>query len=197
MKSCKNDVAKVDTEKIEEAVKQILLAVGEDVNREGLVDTPKRVAKMYAELLAGMQHDPKEHIQSVFHENYDEVVLLRNIPFYSICEHHMMPFIGKAHIAYLPDGQVLGVSKLARIVDCFARRLQVQERLTAQVADFLMKNLKPKGTAVVLEASHSCMTIRGIRKPGSMMVTSALRGIFKSDPRSRSEVLALMHADRE
>jgi len=188
---------KVDTERIEKAVNEILLAVGEDPQREGLQHTPKRVAKMYTELLAGMQLDPKEHVKSVFRENYDEVVLLRDVPFYSICEHHMMPFIGKAHLAYLPDGKVLGVSKLARIVDCFARRLQVQERLTSQVADFLMDNLKPKGVAVVIEASHSCMTIRGIKKPGSAMVTSALRGIFIRDPRSRSEVLSLMHVDRK
>ena len=187
---------KVDLKRIEAAVKEILLAVGEDTKREGLQETPLRVAKMYEELLAGMNHDPSEHVAKVFHENYDEVVLLRDIPFYSVCEHHMMPFIGKAHIAYLPDGKVLGVSKLARIVDCFARRLQVQERLTGQVADFLMENLKPKGVAVVIEASHSCMTIRGIKKPGSMMVTSALRGIFIRDPRSRSEVLGLMHVDK-
>ncbi len=187
----------VDVERIERAVGEILLAVGEDPGREGLKATPRRVANMYAELLAGMQHDPKEHVTSVFHERYDEIVLLRDVPFYSVCEHHMMPFIGKIHIAYLPDGKVLGVSKLARIVDCFARRLQVQERLTSQVADFLMDNLKPKGVAVVIEASHSCMTIRGIKKPGSVMVTSALRGIFIRDPRSRSEVLGLMHVDRK
>ena len=187
----------VDTERIEKAVNEILLAVGEDPQREGLQQTPERVGKMYAELLAGMQLNPKEHVKSVFRENYDEVVLLRDVPFYSICEHHLMPFIGKAHLAYLPDGKVLGVSKLARIVDCFARRLQVQERLTSQVADFLMDNLKPKGVAVVVEASHSCMTIRGIKKPGSVMVTSALRGIFIRDSRSRSEVLSLMHVDRK
>ena len=187
----------VDIARIEKAVGEILLAVGEDPKREGLGGTPKRVANMYAELLAGMHEDPKEHVTSVFHEGYDEIVLLRDVPFYSVCEHHMMPFIGKIHIAYLPDGKVLGVSKLARIVDCFARRLQVQERLTSQVADFLMDNLKPKGAAVVIEASHSCMTIRGIKKPGSVMVTSALRGIFIRDPRSRSEVLGLMHVDRK
>ena len=187
----------VDIARIEKAVGEILLAVGEDPKREGLGGTPKRVANMYAELLAGMHEDPKEHVTSVFHERYDEIVLLRDVPFYSVCEHHMMPFIGKIHIAYLPDGKVLGVSKLARIVDCFARRLQVQERLTSQVADFLMDNLKPKGAAVVIEASHSCMTIRGIKKPGSVMVTSALRGIFIRDPRSRSEVLGLMHVDRK
>jgi GTP cyclohydrolase I len=188
---------KVDLARIENAVREILLAVGEDMQREGLRGTPARVANMYAELLGGMWQDPKEHLKTVFRENYDEIVLLRDIPFYSICEHHIMPFIGKAHVAYLPDGQVLGVSKLARVVDCFARRLQVQERLTVQIADFLMDNLKPKGVAVVIEASHSCMTIRGIKKPGSVMVTSALRGIFIRDPRSRNEVLRLMNVDRE
>ena len=182
---------KVDLGRIEAAVREILLALGEDEKREGLVDTPKRVARMYAELLSGMRSDPAEHLQ-VFTESYDEIVLLRDIPFYSICEHHMMPFIGKAHIAYLPDGKVLGISKLARIVDSFARRLQVQERLTCQIADFLMEQLKPKGVAAVIEASHSCTTIRGIKKPGSMMVTSALRGTFKKDSRSRSEVLSLI-----
>ncbi len=188
---------KIDLAGIEDAVRRILLAVGEDVQREGLRGTPGRVADMYAELLGGMWHDPKEHLTSVFREDYDEIVLLRDIPFYSICEHHIMPFIGKAHVAYLPDGQVLGVSKLARVVDCFARRLQVQERLTVQIADFLMDNLKPKGVAVVVEASHSCMTIRGIKKPGSVMVTSALRGIFIRDSKSRNEVLRLMNVDRK
>ena len=177
-------------------MEEILLAIGEDVGREGLRATPDRVARMYAELLGGMFEDPKVHLKSVFSEQYDEIVLLRDIPFYSICEHHLLPFIGKAHVAYLPTGKVLGVSKLARIVDCFAHRLQAQERLTGQIADFLMENLKPLGTAVVLQASHGCMTIRGIRKPGSMMVTSAVRGIFKKDARSRSEVLSLMHNDR-
>jgi len=183
----------IDTERIKNAVTEILLAIGEDATREGLKGTPRRVAKMYIELLAGMQRDPKEHTQALFTEEYDEIVLLRDIPFYSVCEHHLMPFIGKAHVAYLPDGTVLGVSKLARIVDCFARRLQVQERLTNQIAEFIMTSLNPKGVAVVLEASHSCMTIRGIKKPGSTMVTSALRGIFIRDSRSRSEVLGLMH----
>ncbi|MHC4552530.1 MAG: GTP cyclohydrolase I FolE [Planctomycetota bacterium] len=190
-------MSKVDLKRIEKAVLEILEAVGEDPTREGLKDTPARVSRMYAELLDGMRHEPAEHMQSIFHEEYDEIVLLRDIPFYSVCEHHMMPFIGKAHVAYLPDGKVLGVSKLARLVDAFARRLQVQERLTAQIADFLMENLKPKGVSVVLEASHSCMSIRGIKKPDAMMVTSALRGIFKKDPRSRSEVLTLMHSDRK
>jgi GTP cyclohydrolase I len=185
--------AKVDIGKIEKAVREILSAVGEDVEREGIKNTPQRVAKMYAELLGGMQEDPKRHLKSVFTENYDEIVLLRDIPFFSICEHHLMPFIGTAHVAYLPAGSVLGVSKLARVVDCFARRLQVQERLTDQIADFIMNSLKPRGVAVVLEASHSCMTIRGIKKPGSMMVTSSLRGIFRRDPKSRGEIMSLIH----
>jgi GTP cyclohydrolase I len=184
---------KVDCERIEKAVREILSAVGEDTQREGLRYTPKRVAKMYAELLGGMQQDPKEHLKGVFREKYDEIVILRDIPFFSICEHHLMPFIGSAHVAYLPIGNVLGVSKIARIVDCFAKRLQVQERLTNQIADFLMDNLKPMAVAVVLEASHSCMTIRGAKKPGSVMVTSAIRGVFRKDQKSRSEVLSLLH----
>ena len=188
-----NKSKKIDVKRIEKAVKEILFAVGEDVEREGIRGTPVRVASMYAELLSGMHEDPKEHLSSIFSETYDEIVLLRDIPFYSICEHHLMPFIGSAHVAYLPSGTVLGVSKLARIVDCFARRLQVQERLTDQIADFIMGSLKPRGVAVVLEASHSCMTIRGIKKPGSVMVTSSLRGIFRRDPKSRSEVMSLMH----
>jgi len=184
---------KIDDERIRNAVREILLAIGEDVDREGLKSTPDRVARMYHELLGGMYDDPKQHLKSIFTEEYDEIVLLRDIPFYSLCEHHMLPFIGKAHVAYLPTGTVLGVSKLARLVDCFSRRLQTQERLTGQIADVLMENLKPMGVAVVLQASHSCMTIRGIKKPGSMMVTSALRGLFKKDARSRNEVLSLMH----
>lgn len=190
----KQNQTSIDIEKIREAVKEILIAVGEDIEREGIKGTPERVANMYAELLAGMRENPNKHLERVFTEKYDEIVLLRDIPFYSICEHHLMPFIGSAHVAYLPTGEVLGVSKLARIVDCFARRLQVQERLTNQIADFIMKSLKPQGTAVVLEASHSCMTIRGIKKPGSVMVTSALRGLFKKDQRSRNEVMSLMHS---
>jgi GTP cyclohydrolase I len=186
----------IDTQRIEKAVREILEAIGEDVEREGLRDTPARVARMYGELLAGMREDPDIYLQKVFHEDYDEIVLLRDIPFYSVCEHHMLPFIGQAHVAYLPKGRVLGVSKLARIVECFSRRLQCQERLTGQIADIIMDRLKPMGTAVVLEASHSCMTIRGIKKPGSVMVTSALRGIFRRDPRSRNEIISLLHHDR-
>jgi len=187
---------KIDSERIRNAVREILDAIGEDVDREGLRDTPARVARMYDELLGGMYENPKKHLKSVFTEEYDEIVLLRDIPFYSMCEHHILPFIGQAHVAYLPTGKVLGVSKLARLVDSFAHRLQTQERLTGQIADYLMENLKPMGVAVVLHASHSCMTIRGIKKPGSMMVTSALRGLFKKDARSRNEVLSLMHHDK-
>ena len=187
----------IDTDRIIKAVKEILIAVGEDTEREGLRKTPERVARMYAELLGGMHEDPKKHLTSTFTENYDEIVLLRDIPFYSICEHHLMPFIGSAHVAYLPTGRVLGISKLARIVDCFARRLQTQERLTFQIADFLMESLKSQGVAVIIESSHSCMTIRGIKKPGSVMVTSALRGLFRRDPKSRNEVLSLMHSSNK
>ena len=186
-------ITKIDETRIQKAVREILSAVGEDLKRDGLKDTPARVARMYGELLAGMRENPDIHLEKVFNENYDEIVLLRDIPFYSICEHHLMPFIGTAHVGYLPSGMILGVSKLARIVDCFARRLQTQERLTMQIADCLMSNLKPMGVAVVLEAAHSCMTIRGIKKPGSMMVTSAVRGRFRKDPRSRSEIMSLIH----
>ena len=186
----------IDQPRIENAVREILAAIGEDVEREGLQDTPARVARMYNELLSGMREDPEIHIKSVFTEDYDEIVLLRDIPFFSVCEHHLLPFIGQAHVAYLPTGKVLGVSKLARIVDCFAKRLQCQERLTGQIADLIMSQLKPMGVAVVMEASHSCMTIRGIKKPGSSMVTSALRGIFRKDPRSRNEIISLLHQDR-
>lgn len=187
----------IDFEKVEKAVKDILQAIGEDPDREGLKHTPKRVANMYAELFAGMDDNPSEHVKSVFTEPYDEIVLLRDIPFYSVCEHHIMPFIGTAHVAYLPDGKVIGISKLARIVDSFARRLQVQERLTDQISDFIMQNLQPKGVATVIEASHSCVTIRGVKKPSSVMVTSSLRGIFIKDSRSRNEVMDLIHSGKK
>lgn len=187
----------IETDRIKRAVKEILFAIGEDTERDGLRRTPERVARMYTELVGGTHEDPRKHLKSVFTEKYDEIVLLRDVPFYSICEHHLLPFIGSAHVAYLPTGAVLGVSKLARIVDCFARRLQTQERLTGQIADFIMEGLKPQGVAVVVEASHSCMTIRGIKKPGSVMVTSALRGIFRRDPKSRNEILSLIHNGRK
>ena len=189
--------AAVDIARIEKAVREILLAVGEDPDREGLLKTPNRVARAYAELMAGLQEDPRKHLKTVFRERYDEVVLLRDIEFHSLCEHHLLPFTGRAHVAYLPDGKVVGLSKLARLVEGFARRPQVQERLTTQIADALMEELNPIGSACVIEATHTCMTIRGARKPGSTMVTSALRGIFKENPASRSEILALMYGSAD
>jgi GTP cyclohydrolase I len=152
------------------------------------------VARAYAEIFAGIRTDPREHLKTVFHERYDEVVLLRNIEFNSLCEHHLLPFMGKAHVAYLPDGKVVGLSKLARLVEGFARRPQVQDRLTTQNADALMDELQPIGAACVIEATHTCMTIRGARKTDSLMITSALRGIFKENPASRGEILGLMHS---
>jgi len=186
----------VDIPRIEKAVREILLAVGEDPDREGLQKTPNRVARSYGELLAGLKEDPRTHLKTVFHERYDEVVLLRDIEFYSLCEHHLLPFMGRAHVAYLPDGKVVGLSKLARLVEGFARRPQVQERLTTQIADALMEELNPIGAACVIEATHTCMTIRGARKPGSSMITSALRGIFQENPSSRAEILTLMYSER-
>ncbi len=186
-------LAAVDIPRIERAVREILLAVGEDPDREGLLKTPNRVARAYTELMAGMRTDPREHLRTVFNERYDEVVLLRDIQFHSLCEHHLLPFTGRAHVAYLPDGKVVGLSKLARLVEGFARRPQVQERLTTQIADALMEELSPAGAACVIEATHTCMTIRGANKPGSTMVTSALRGIFKDNASSRAEVLSLIH----
>jgi GTP cyclohydrolase I len=186
----------VDLRRIEKAVREILLAVGENPDREGLLKTPGRVARAYAELMAGLSQDPRDHLRTVFHERYDEVVLLRDIEFHSLCEHHLLPFTGRAHVAYLPDGKVVGLSKLARLVEGYARRPQVQERLTTQIADALMEALNPIGVACVIEATHTCMTIRGVRKPGSIMVTSALRGIFKENPSSRAEILTLMYSEK-
>lgn len=188
--------AKVDIPRIEKAVREILLAVGEDPNREGLLKTPNRVARCYAELMAGLQDNPRRYLKTVFHERYDEVVMLRDIEFHSLCEHHLLPFTGRAHVAYLPDGKVVGLSKLARLVEGFARRPQVQERLTTQIADALMEELNPIGAACVIQATHTCMTIRGAKKHGSVMVTSALRGIFKENPSSRAEILTLMHSEK-
>jgi GTP cyclohydrolase I len=186
--------AKIDIPRIERAVREILLAVGEDPDREGLLKTPNRVARAYGELMAGLQDDPRRHMKTVFHERYDEIVLLRGIEFHSLCEHHLLPFTGRAHVAYLPDGKVVGLSKLARLVEGYARRPQVQERLTTQIADALWEELSPIGAACVVEATHTCMTIRGAKKHGSVMVTSALRGLFKDNASSRAEVLALMHS---
>lgn len=186
----------VDQPRIERAVREILLAVGENPDREGLKQTPARVARMYAELFGGLHEDPRRHLQKFFTEEYDEVVLVRDISFNSVCEHHLMPFMGKAHIGYLPDGKVIGLSKLARVVEGVARRPQVQERMTEQIANLLEEELKAKGVAVVIEAAHTCMTVRGVRKPGSICVTSAMKGTFRNNLSSRSEIMTLIYADR-
>lgn len=183
----------VDLEKIQEAVTMILEAVGEDPNREGLVDTPKRVAKMYAEMFEGLHKDPKEYFQTVFNEGHDEVVLVKDIPFHSMCEHHLVPFYGKAHIAYIPqNGRVAGLSKLARAVETTARRPQLQERITSTVADAMMETLAPLGVFVMIEAEHMCMTMRGIRKPGAKTITTVARGIFEEDATKRNEVVTFI-----
>ncbi|MFQ5591625.1 MAG: GTP cyclohydrolase I FolE [Phycisphaerae bacterium] len=183
----------MDLERIEQAVHEILLAVGEDADREGLRETPRRVAQMYQELFSGLNKDPAEHLTALFVESYDELVVLKDVAFNSLCEHHLMPFEGCVHLAYVPDGKIVGVSKLARVVEVFAHRPQVQERLSSQIADLLMSRLCAKGVAVVVQATHTCMTCRGVRKAGSVMITSAVRGTCRSDARTRSEVLALLH----
>lgn len=183
----------MDKERIEKAVREILVAIGEDPDREGLLETPKRVANMYAEVFSGLENDPKQFLKVFSEEDNDEMVVVRDIPLYSMCEHHLLPFVGKAHIVYIPaDGKVIGLSKLARIVDNFARRPQIQERLTSQIADFLNDNLHPKGVAVIVEAEHLCMTMRGARAAGAKTRTSALRGVIRSDARTRGEALALI-----
>ena len=186
----------VDAQSIEVAFRQILEAVGEEPSREGLVDTPARVARMYAEVFAGMQQDPMEVLRTGFEEGYDEMMVTRDIPFFSMCEHHFLPFYGVAHIGYVPRGRVVGISKLARVTDIFARRPQVQERLTMQIADALVEALNPIGAGVVIEAEHLCMVMRGVKKPGSKIVTSVNRRCFRDDPRSREEFLSLagLHA---
>ncbi len=186
----------VDQPRIERAVREILAAVGEDPDREGLLETPARVARMYAELFSGLRQDPRVHLGKAFEEKYDEIVLVRDISFNSVCEHHLLPFMGKAHVGYLPNGRVLGLSKLARVVETLSRRPQVQERLTEQIATLLEDDLGAKGVAVVVEATHTCMTIRGIRKPGSMCVTSAMKGIFRANVSSRAEVMSLIYGHR-
>jgi GTP cyclohydrolase I len=183
----------VDLPRIERAVREILAAVGENPDREGLLETPARVARMYAELFSGLKVDPREHTQKFFTQQYDEVVLVRDISFNSMCEHHLLPFIGHAHVAYIPKGKVIGLSKIARVVEVLSKRPQVQERLTEEIANLLVSELDAKGVAVVIEASHSCMTIRGIRKPGSSMVTSAMKGLFRSNMSSRAEVMQLIY----
>jgi GTP cyclohydrolase I len=179
---------------VQEAIRTLIRWSGDDPDREGLVDTPKRVARAWREYCSGMEEDPSHHLLRTFNEvgGYDELVLLKDIPFQSHCEHHMAPIIGRAHIAYLPRNHVVGISKLARVLHGFARRLQVQERLTAEVADCIWENLKPLGVAVVIEATHGCMTSRGVRTPGVSMVTSRMMGVFRDDDRSRKEVLSLM-----
>lgn len=187
----------VDLEAIEEAVRTILRAVGEDPNRPGLLDTPRRVARMYKEMFAGLHTDPSRHLQVTFPEEYDELVLIRDIPFTSMCEHHLLPFSGVAHVGYLPNGCVTGLSKIARVVEEVALRPQVQERMTQTIADMVERELGSSAVAVVIEAEHSCMSIRGIRKPGSRTVTSALRGAFRENPASRAEVMSLILAGRK
>jgi GTP cyclohydrolase I len=183
----------VDQKRIQAAVREILLAVGEDPDREGLRDTPARVSRMYAELFSGLHKHPDEVLRKTFAEKYDEMVLVKDIDFASMCEHHLLPFIGKAHVAYLPNGRLAGLSKLARAVEALSKRPQVQERMTEELADLLMEQLDARGVGVVLEATHTCMTIRGVRKPGSVTTTSAMRGVFRDKPETRAEFLALIH----
>jgi len=182
---------KINTKKIEKAVKSILEAIGEDPNREGLKETPQRIAKMYGEVFSGISQDPKENIKLFYDENHQEMVIAKNITFYSMCEHHMLPFFGKVSIAYIPNKKISGISKLARITDTFAKRLQLQERLTTQIATFIMEELDPQGVMVYIEAEHLCMSMRGVQKPGTTMVTSAVRGVFDTDPKTRNEALLL------
>jgi len=187
----------VDLDAIADAVRAILAGIGEDVEREGLRDTPQRVARMYSEVFAGLRVDPASLINTVFDdENHEEMVMVRDIPFYSMCEHHLIPFHGKAHVAYLPKGRLTGLSKLARLVDAFARRPQLQERLTTQIADTLMEGLKPHGALVVVEAEHLCMSMRGVKKPGSITVTSAVRGTFCDRDATRAEAFSLIYGGR-
>jgi len=188
----------VDKARVAAAVRELLEAIGEDPDREGLIETPDRVARMYEEICGGIHEDPSKHLK-IFHETgeNEEMIVVRDIPLYSLCEHHMLPFVGKCHIAYIPrDGVIIGLSKFARIVSCFARRLQVQERLTAEIADFLMDSLNPRGVAVIIEAEHLCMTMRGARAAGSQTQTSALRGLMRSDARTRSEAIDLIMGGR-
>lgn len=188
--------ADADHDRIEAAVRELLAAIGEDPERDGLLATPGRVARMYAEVTAGMREDPATHLATTFEADHDEIVIVRDIAFSSMCEHHLLPFIGRAHLGYIPGptGRVTGLSKLARLVDGFARRLQVQERLTTQIATAMEEALGPTGVIVVLEAEHLCMSIRGVHKPGALTVTSAVRGLFRDDARSRAEAMSLIKA---
>lgn len=182
----------VDQEKIKKAVKLLLEGIGEDTGREGLLDTPDRIARMYSEIFAGMEEDAGEHLSKVFAVEHNEMVLEKDIVFYSMCEHHMMPFYGKAHVAYVPDGRVVGLSKLARTVEVYAKRLQIQERMTGQIADAVMRELTPRGVMVVLEAEHMCMTMRGVKKPGSKTVSIAARGVFEQDLNLQNRFLQML-----
>jgi GTP cyclohydrolase I len=183
----------MNKKKIERAVRDILEAIGEDLKRKDILGTPRRVAEMYEEIFAGVQKDPSKELEVVLDQKHDEIILLKGIPLYSICEHHLLPFVGRAHIAYIPkEGRVTGLSKLARVVDILAKRPQVQERLTTQIAEIIMSKLKPQGCMVVIEAEHLCMSMRGVKKPGTLTVTSAVRGIFKENEKTRAETLALI-----
>ena len=182
----------MDHDKLVMAARLMLEAIGEDPEREGLKETPERMARMYAEVFEGLHKDPGKSLKTIFTENYDEIVLVKDIPFASMCEHHLLPFMGKAHVAYMPDGKVLGISKLARAVELFAKRPQVQERLTNQIADLVDSIAAPKGVAVVIEATHTCMTIRGVKKPGSSVITSAMRGLFRYNQATRNELMNLL-----
>lgn len=185
----------IDKQKIESAVLMILEAIGEDPTREGLLDTPKRVAKMYEEIFSGLHEDPCKHLKVTFTEDHEELVVVKDIPFYSMCEHHLLPFLGRAHVAYIPsNGKITGLSKLARTVETVAKRPQLQERLTSQIAELIMENLNPMGVLVVVEAEHLCMSMRGVKKPGSVTVTSAVRGIFKTKEATRAEAFSLIRS---
>jgi GTP cyclohydrolase I len=187
-------LANMDLKRIEAAVLELLEAIGEDPTRDGLLKTPERVARMYAETCAGLHEDPSSHLKVTFEADHDEMIMVKDIPLYSMCEHHLVPFMGRAHVAYIPskDGRITGLSKLARLVDTYAKRPQVQERLTAQVANQIEKTLEPRGVLVVIEAEHLCMSMRGVRKPGSSTVTSAVRGLFREDASTRSEAMRLL-----
>ncbi|OGC07741.1 GTP cyclohydrolase I FolE [candidate division WOR-1 bacterium RIFOXYD2_FULL_36_8] len=184
----------INKKRIEKAVKEILLAIGEDVNREGIKETPKRVAQMYSEIFSGIQEDPSKHLKIFKQGQHEEMIIVKDIPFYSICEHHFVPFVGKAHVVYIPrKGNVTGLSKLVRVIEGYAKRPQVQENLTSQIADTLMQKLMPQGVLVIIEAEHLCMSMRGVKKPGSITVTSAVRGIFRKNSTTKAEALALIN----
>jgi GTP cyclohydrolase I len=196
IRNADRDGAVMDLERIRRAVREILIAVGEDPEREGLRETPDRVARMYAEVFQGLHQDPEIHLKKLFTQKYDEMVLIKDIRLVSFCEHHLLPVVGRAHVAYIPNGKVIGLSKIPRVVDVLAKRPQMQERLTEELADLLMRELDAKGVAVVIEATHSCMTIRGVNKPNSSFVTSAMRGVFKERLATRSEVMSLIFGSR-